>query len=93
MINGTTVIKAKDTATAMEKVVKELGEDCEICYVGHSAGGASPLFTSMYLKDKNSKHVAMSPENCMLYEDQYRFIEKGKFCDRTYFEIRYKRNI
>ena len=30
MINGTTVIKAKDTATAMEKVVKELGEDCVI---------------------------------------------------------------
>ena len=28
MINGTTVIKAKDTTTAMEKVVKELGEDC-----------------------------------------------------------------
>tara|TARA_Y100001978_G_scaffold195827_1_gene204563 strand:- start:73 stop:1104 length:1032 start_codon:yes stop_codon:yes gene_type:complete len=68
---------------------KELGEDCEICYVGHSAGGASPLFTSMYLKDKNAKHVAMSPENCMLYDDQYRFIEKGKFCDRTFFENRY----
>ena len=30
MINGTTVIRAKDTATAMEKVVKELGEDCVI---------------------------------------------------------------
>ena len=30
MINGTTVIKAKDTASAMEKVVKELGEDCVI---------------------------------------------------------------
>ena len=30
MINGTTVIKAKDTATAMEKVVRELGEDCVI---------------------------------------------------------------
>ena len=25
MINGTTVIKAKDTASAMEKVVRELG--------------------------------------------------------------------
>ena len=30
MINGTTVIRAKDTTTAMEKVVKELGEDCVI---------------------------------------------------------------
>ena len=30
MINGTTVIKAKDTASAMEKVVRELGEDCVI---------------------------------------------------------------
>ena len=30
MINGTTVIKAKDTATAMEKVINELGEDCVI---------------------------------------------------------------
>ena len=30
MINGTTVIKAKDTVTAMEKVVSELGEDCVI---------------------------------------------------------------
>ncbi len=30
MINGTTVIKAKDTTSAMEKVVKELGEDCVI---------------------------------------------------------------
>ncbi len=30
MINGTTVIQAKDTATAMEKVVRELGEDCVI---------------------------------------------------------------
>jgi flagellar biosynthesis GTPase FlhF len=30
MINGTTVIKAKDTASAMEQVVKELGEDCVI---------------------------------------------------------------
>ena len=30
MINGTTVIRAKDTATAMEKVVRELGEDCVI---------------------------------------------------------------
>ena len=30
MINGTTEIKAKDTTTAMEKVVKELGEDCVI---------------------------------------------------------------
>ena len=30
MINGTTEIRAKDTATAMEKIVKELGEDCVI---------------------------------------------------------------
>ena len=30
MINGTTVIKAKDTTSAMEKVVRELGEDCVI---------------------------------------------------------------
>ena len=30
MINGTTVIKAKDTVSAMEKVVRELGEDCVI---------------------------------------------------------------
>ena len=30
MINETTVIKAKDTASAMEKVVRELGEDCVI---------------------------------------------------------------
>ena len=30
MINGTTIIKAKDTATAMEKVIRELGEDCVI---------------------------------------------------------------
>ena len=30
MINGTTVIKAKDTASAMEKVVRELVEDCVI---------------------------------------------------------------
>ena len=30
MINGTTIIKAKDTASAMEKVVNELGEDCVI---------------------------------------------------------------
>ena len=30
MINGTTVIRAKDTASAMEQVVKELGEDCVI---------------------------------------------------------------
>ena len=30
MINGTTIIKAKDTTTAMEKVVNELGEDCVI---------------------------------------------------------------
>ncbi len=30
MINGTTVIKAKDTASAMEKVVRELGKDCVI---------------------------------------------------------------
>ena len=30
MINGTTVIKAKDTTTAMEKVVNQLGEDCVI---------------------------------------------------------------
>ena len=30
MINGTTVIKAKDTVTAMEKVVSELWEDCVI---------------------------------------------------------------
>ncbi len=30
MINGTTIIRAKDTATAMEKVVRELGEDCVI---------------------------------------------------------------
>ncbi len=30
MINGTTVVKAKDTASAMEKIVRELGEDCVI---------------------------------------------------------------
>ena len=30
MINETTVIKAKDTASAMDKVVRELGEDCVI---------------------------------------------------------------
>ena len=30
MINGTTVIKAKDTTSAMEKVITELGEDCVI---------------------------------------------------------------
>ena len=30
MINETTVIKAKDTASAMEKVIRELGEDCVI---------------------------------------------------------------
>ena len=30
MINGTKVIQAKDTASAMEKVVRELGEDCVI---------------------------------------------------------------
>ena len=30
MINGTTVIKGKDTASAMENVIRELGEDCVI---------------------------------------------------------------
>ena len=30
MINGTTIIEAKDTTTAMEKVVSELGDDCVI---------------------------------------------------------------
>ena len=30
MINGTTKIKAKDTASAMEKVVNQLGDDCVI---------------------------------------------------------------
>ena len=30
MINGTTKIKAKDTTSAMEKVVSQLGDDCVI---------------------------------------------------------------
>jgi hypothetical protein len=35
-----------------------VGNDVNICYVGHSEGGASVLFTSMYL---NGKHVSISP--------------------------------
>ena len=38
MINGTTVIKAKDTTTAMEKVVNQLGEDCVILYTKKEGG-------------------------------------------------------
>lgn len=38
MINGTTVIKAKDTTTAMEKVVNQLGEDCVILSTKKEAG-------------------------------------------------------
>ena len=30
MLKNTTTVKAKDTSTAMEKVISELGEDCVI---------------------------------------------------------------
>jgi len=38
MINGTTKIKAKDTASAMEKVVNQLGNDCVILSTKKIAG-------------------------------------------------------
>ncbi len=53
MINGTTVIKAKDTATAMEKVVKELGEDCVILSTKKVNGQVS-ITASNSKKAKNS---------------------------------------
>jgi|APSaa5957512535_1039671.scaffolds.fasta_scaffold78733_2 hypothetical protein len=43
----------------LTNTVKKLYEnDVNICYVGHSEGGASTLFASMYF---NGKHVAISP--------------------------------
>ncbi len=43
----------------LTNTVKKLyNNDVNICYVGHSEGGASALFTSMYL---DGKHVAISP--------------------------------
>ena len=53
MINGTTVIKAKDTTTAMEKVVNELGEDCVILST-KKVNGQIVITASNAAKHKNS---------------------------------------
>ena len=45
----------------MTNKVKQLhGEDVDICYVGHSEGGASVLYTSIFLEGRN---VAISPSH------------------------------
>ncbi len=53
MINGTTVIKAKDTTTAMEKVVNQLGEDCVILST-KKVNGQIVITASNSAKHKNS---------------------------------------
>ena len=50
---GTTVIKAKDTASAMEKVVNELGEDCVILSTKKENGQIS-ITASNSRKAKNA---------------------------------------
>ena len=78
MINGTTVIKAKDTASAMEKVVKELGEDCVILSTkkvnGQVSITASNLSIPLPFSASCSRTVCSSTElgvpgasSCLLY--------------------------
>jgi hypothetical protein len=54
-------IEAIEVFHNMTKKVKQLhGEDVDICYVGHSEGGSSVLYSSIFLE---GRHVAISPSH------------------------------
>ena len=66
MINGTTVIKAKDTTTAMEKVVNQLGEDCVILST-KKEGDQIIITASNSSKVKGSVKKGMTRKNLLIF--------------------------
>ena len=69
MINGTTVIKAKDTASAMEKVVRELGEDCVILSTKKVNGQVSITASN----SKNAKDAVKKRYDKKKFANIYKF--------------------
>jgi hypothetical protein len=75
----------------LTKIVElEFGRDVQLCYYGHSAGAAAPLFTSAKLIKRNQHHVSSSPENCMGYVSHNRYFGGGRYCEQQFWEKDYK---
>ena len=73
-----------------KKVELEFGRDVQLCYYGHSAGAAAPLFTSAKLNKRNQHHVSSAPENCMGGGSNNRFFGGGRYCQWKFWENDYK---
>ena len=66
MINGTTKIKAKDTASAMEKVVNQLGDDCVILST-KKIDGQIEIIASNSVKYKSSVKKRYDKKNLLIF--------------------------